>query len=249
VKMQELSLLQFSHSSENEISVSLHSMVSEWLRMRLEKSSQPNILNAAISHLKCHLDSIGDSDYKTLQEGQAHLDTIWREVESSKLGDRFLEARITFGNFHQGQGRHRDAEMMYKVALASFENALGPEHTSTLDAVNNLGILYAGQGRVKDAEIMYNRALAGLEKALGAEHTSTLITVNNLGALYAGQGRVKDAEIMYNRALAGKEKALGTEHTSTLTTVNNLGHLYAGQGRVKDAEMMYNRALAAEQKS
>jgi hypothetical protein len=44
VKMQELSLLQFSHCNESEITVSLHSMVSEWLRMRLDKSSQPPFL-------------------------------------------------------------------------------------------------------------------------------------------------------------------------------------------------------------
>jgi len=95
VKMQDLSLLQFSHTNGSEITVSLHSMVSEWLRMRLEKSSQTTFLDAAISHLKYHLDSIGDSDHQTRQEGQAHLDTIWREVESSNLGDHFLEARVT----------------------------------------------------------------------------------------------------------------------------------------------------------
>ena len=72
VKMQELSLLQFSHSNESEITVSLHSMVSEWLRMRLEKSSQPTFLNAAISHMKCHLRSMGSIDHKTQLEGQAH---------------------------------------------------------------------------------------------------------------------------------------------------------------------------------
>jgi hypothetical protein len=74
--------------------------------------------------------------------------------------------------------------MMYNRALAGKEKAWGPEHTSTLDTVNNLGILYADQGRHKDAEMMYNRALAGFEKAWGPEHTSTLNTVNNLGLLY-----------------------------------------------------------------
>jgi hypothetical protein len=73
---------------------------------------------------------------------------------------------------------------MYKRALAGKEKACGPEHTSTLDTVNNLGLLYAGQGRLEDAETMYIRALAGYEKALGPEHTSTLKTVNNLGILY-----------------------------------------------------------------
>jgi hypothetical protein len=33
--------------------------------------------------------------------------------------------------------------MMYNRALAGKEKAWGPEHTSTLDTVNNLGSLYA----------------------------------------------------------------------------------------------------------
>src|SRR5260221_232550 len=246
-KMQELSLLQFSHSAENEITISLHSMVSEWLRIRLDKSSQPTFLAAAILHLEYHLLSIGDSDHKTRFEGQAHLDTIWRGVESFNLGDHFLEARIIFGNFYLDQGRLKDAEMMYSRALAGYEKALGHEHTSTLNTVNNLGLLYADQGRLEDAEMMYNRALAGYEKVLGHVHTSTLDTVNNLGLLYADQGRLKDAEMTYNRALAGFEKALGPEHTSTLDTVNNLGLLYAHQARLKEAETMYNRALAGKE--
>jgi hypothetical protein len=57
--------------------------------------------------------------------------------------------------------------MMYNRALAGKEKAWGPEHTSTLNTVNNLGNLYRVQGRLKDAEMMYNRALAGYEKAWG----------------------------------------------------------------------------------
>jgi len=249
VKMQELSLLQFSYGNESEITVSLHSMVSEWLRMRLDKGSQPTFLNAAISHLECHLGSIGNSDYKTRQDGQAHLDTIWRYVENTDLGDEFLEACETFGDFYSDHGRLGDAEMMYNRALTGYEKELGPEHTFTLNTVNSLGNLYKDQGRLKDAETMYNRALAGYEKALGPEHTSTLITINNLGILYSDQGRHKDAEMMCNRALAGKEKTLGPEHTSTLNTINTLGNLYADQGRFKDAEMMFNRALAGYEKA
>jgi tetratricopeptide (TPR) repeat protein len=77
--------------------------------------------------------------------------------------------------------------------------AWGPDHTSTLDTVNNLGSLYADQGRLADAERLFNRALAGYEKAWGPDHTSTLRTVNNLGNLYRKQGRLVDAEKMYNR--------------------------------------------------
>ena len=50
---------------------------------------------------------------------------------------------------------------MYVRALAGNEKALGPDHTSTLDTVNNLGILYRDQGKLAEAEQMYQRALAG----------------------------------------------------------------------------------------
>ncbi|KAJ5732695.1 hypothetical protein N7493_004176 [Penicillium malachiteum] len=141
------------------------------------------------------------------------------------------------------------AEQMYQWALAGKEKALGPDHTSTLGTVHNLGNLYRDQGKLDQAEQMYQRALAGKEKALGPDHTSTLQTVHNLGVLYQDQGKLDQAEQMYQRALAGKEKALGPDHTSTLQTVNNLGVLYQDQGKLDQAEQMYQRALAGNEKA
>jgi hypothetical protein len=42
---------------------------------------------------------------------------------------------------------------------------MGPDHTSTIDMVNNLGSLYVDQGKLGEAEKMYQRALRGYEKA------------------------------------------------------------------------------------
>ncbi|KAK4118129.1 hypothetical protein N657DRAFT_717609 [Parathielavia appendiculata] len=50
-------------------------------------------------------------------------------------------------------------ESIGKRALRGREKALGPQRTSTLGTVNNLGNLYADQGRFNDAEAMYERAL------------------------------------------------------------------------------------------
>jgi tetratricopeptide (TPR) repeat protein len=98
-----------------------------------------------------------------------------------------------FGAFHclgilySHQGKLKEAEQMYQQALAGKEKALGPDHTSTLNTVNNLGNLYADKGKLNEAEEMYQRALAGYEKALSPNHTSTLDIVNNLGNLYSDQ--------------------------------------------------------------
>ena len=153
------------------------------------------------------------------------------------------------GLLYRDQGKLAEAEQMYVRALAGYEKALGPDHTSTLDTVNNLGNLYRDQGKLAEAEQMYVRALAGYEKALGPDHTSTLNTVNNLGNLYRDQGKLAEAEQMYVRALAGYEKALGPDHTSTLDTVHNLGNLYRDQGKLAEAEQMYVRALAGYEKA
>jgi hypothetical protein len=79
---------------------------------------------------------------------------------------------------------------MCQHALNGYEKRLGPDHTSTLGTVGNLGNLYADQSKRKEAEEMYQRALNGYEKALGPDHTSTLDTAHNLGYLYVDQGLV-----------------------------------------------------------
>ncbi|KAF2711453.1 FabD/lysophospholipase-like protein [Pleomassaria siparia CBS 279.74] len=163
-----------------------------------------------------------------------------------------LDSIHLLGNLFLDQGKLAEAEQMYERALQGTEKALGPNHTSTLETVHNLGCLYAGQeGKLDKAEQMYKRALQGTEKALGPNHTSTLETVHNLGCLYAGQeGKLDKAEQMYERALQGTEKALGPNHTSTLETVHNLGCLYAGQeGKLDKAEQMYERALQGKEKA
>jgi tetratricopeptide (TPR) repeat protein len=61
--------------------------------------------------------------------------------------------------------RLNEAEKMYLRTLQSKEKAWKPEHTLTLDTVNNLNNLYANLERLDEAKKMYLRALQGKEKA------------------------------------------------------------------------------------
>jgi hypothetical protein len=54
-----------------------------------------------------------------------------------------------------------EAERMRMQALKGYKKAWEPEHTSTLDTVNNLGNPCRVQGRLKEAEEIYERALKG----------------------------------------------------------------------------------------
>ena len=147
-----------------------------------------------------------EPQYWTLQQRLfPHADRISQVVQNME----FCSAgSIMFDD----QGKLQEAEKMYQQALAGFKRALGPEHMSTLNAINNLGLLYRIQGKLLGAEKMCQQALAGKEKALGPDHMLTLNTVHSLGLVYADQGRLQEAERMYQRALAGYEKALGPDH-------------------------------------
>jgi tetratricopeptide (TPR) repeat protein len=89
-------------------------------------------------------------------------------------------------------------------------------HSSTLGAVNNLGILCASQNKLEEAGEMYQYALQGFENTLGVEQTATyrpaLITLQNLGDLYKRQGNLDQAEQAYSRALDGFQALFGPDH-------------------------------------
>ncbi|KAH8652836.1 hypothetical protein BGZ61DRAFT_216299 [Ilyonectria robusta] len=229
---------------------SVHGCVHSWMIHVLNREFDEDMVQTAIRCVASHIPGQDQREYWVKQRRLlAHADRCLETMRGAALEYEAAVALGLLGNLYADQGRLQDAEAMYQRALDGKEKAWGPDHTSTLDTVNNLGLLYADQGRLQDAETMYQRALDGYGKAWGPDHTSTLDTVNNLGNLYKAQGRLQDAEAMYQRALDGKEKAWGPDHTSTLDTVNNLGALYADQGRLQDAEAMYQRALNGYEKA
>jgi tetratricopeptide (TPR) repeat protein len=233
-------------------SYSLHTCVHDWTLEYLNRGLDDKICQIAVH---CVAESVKwetEKDYWVINRRlvrhaqRLKYNRIQRSISWSSIDMKDL---FCIGYLYSQLDMKAEAEEMYIWALRGYEEALGPEHTSTLDTVNNLGRLYADQGKVAEAEEMYMRALRGYEKALGSEHTSTLDTVNNLGSLYADQDRMAEAEGMYMRALQGYEKAWGPEHTSVLNTINNLGLLYQNQSKMVEAEEMYMRALRGYEKA
>jgi tetratricopeptide (TPR) repeat protein len=246
-----LSRYSLTEEEEGTDSHSMHSVLHRWCGHLVEKDKQHELgcLAARLVALSVPLQS--DALFwmkrrRVMSHGLRVSKWIGEGGGSDK--QRMIEGPIWPGHLHNlgyllaDEDRQR-AVQMYQRALQGREKAWGPEHTSTLDTVNNLAALYKDLGQLDEAEKMYQRALEGKQKAWGLEHTSTLDTVNNLGAFYAILGRLDKAEKMYQQALEGKEKAWGPEHISTLNTVNNLGLLYANQNRLDKAEKMLQRAL------
>ena len=237
---------------------SMHSVLHQWCRRLVEGKEQQHALGRIAAEIVAsNVPYEDDPEFWKKRKrllGHAIGVSEWlirvylSKEEETGVGMLRESVYYNLGLFLVDEDRQK-AEKMYQRALQGYEKAWGPEHTSTLSTVHNLGILYTDLGRLDEAEKMYQRALQGKEKAWGPEHTSTLNTVHYLGVLYTDLGRLDEAEKMYQRALQGYEKAWGPEHTSTLNTVNNLGVLYANLGRLDEAEKMYQRALQGYEKA
>ncbi|KAN0070367.1 TPR-like protein [Elaphomyces granulatus] len=230
---------------------SIHSCVHSWTICVLNQEWDSDLARLALKFVGSHVPETESAKWwLTERRLLPHAARCSHSVLNGMvMVDGMEMALFSLGLLYANQGKLDEAEKMYQRALQGYEKAWGPDHTSTLNTVNNLGALYKSQGKLDEAEKMYQRALQGKEKAWGPDHTSTLDTVNNLGTLYADQGKLDEAEKMYQRALQGKEKAWGPGHTSTLGTVNNLGLLYADQGKLDEAEKMYQRALQGYEKA
>jgi tetratricopeptide (TPR) repeat protein len=234
---------------------SMHNCVHDWTVAALNKVIDAQQYWYAFDCIAASIheddwSSFGHLSYARLAAHAAWLAQghFWRnDLISDNLPNR-LDKSFYIAYLLESQVQLTAAERFYRWALAGKEKALGPDHTSTLDTVHNLGDLYVAQGKLGLAEEFYQRALAGSEKALGPDHTSTLDTVHNLGNLYETQGKLGLAEEFYQRALAGYEKALQPETIPALNTVTNLGLLYHGQGRTEEAEKMFQRAMLGRKK-
>ncbi|KAL7272751.1 hypothetical protein RUND412_004436 [Rhizina undulata] len=95
-------------------------------------------------------------------------------------------------------GYYEQAEESYRNTLSLFEKALGSDHPSTLDTVNNMAGIFDKQGRYDEAVKWYGRALAGFQKALGNGHPSTLVTVREMVSLLNRQGQHDEARHLKN---------------------------------------------------
>src|SRR5262245_29781933 len=88
------------------------------------------------------------------------------------------------------QSRYADAELLYKRALAIYEQALEYEPKAN----------------------KYTREVKLVQHVLA-------VTLNNLAELYSKQGRYAEAEPLHKRSLAIKEKALGPNDPAVATSL------------------------------
>jgi tetratricopeptide (TPR) repeat protein len=143
-------LIQFSLIEVNQQSdsYSIHPVVQDWcLDVAQIDTDGLNSLwyELALVAVGSLVPSTNQRDYWQLQQRLlVHADFVRQVLNTDLLTDNasVWDALHSLGLLYQAQGKLKEAEMIYQRALTGYEKALGPDHTSTLDTINNLGNLY-----------------------------------------------------------------------------------------------------------
>ncbi|CAM9130011.1 unnamed protein product [Ectocarpus sp. 8 AP-2014] len=141
------------------------------------------------------------------------------------------------------QGKYAEAEPLFERATEIWEKALGPDHPTVANALNNrAGLLYK-QGKYIEADLLYLRAVEIRELVLGADHPDVAVSLCTRGQLLTAQGDYAGAESLYRRAEDILEKSLGPNHPHVGTAISSRAVLLDKQGNYAEADPLYLRAI------
>ena len=187
-------------------------------------------------------------EYKSA-EAIRSLEAAMRTAEPFGEGDaRYSAAATSLAQAYFGQGRYREAEVLYRRALAATEKRLPPEHPELAAAASNLAELYRYLGRTERAAPLHRRALRIRERNYGTEHLSVAESLHYLAELHRVQRRYAEAERLYWRSVMIRSYLQGRDHPALWPSLNGLAQVNRALGRAAEADELYGRASALAEK-
>lgn len=146
-------------------------------------------------------------------------------------------------------GRMDEAASAWESVVVRSRQIRGPEHRSTLRAMNSLAYALTELGREQEAETLFHDTLAIQRRTLGDEDEDTLTTINNYTGLLYDRRDFEKAEPLYREVLAGRRRLFGDDHPKTLTALNNLATVLANTGRYEEAADAFQKALDGQRRA
>ena len=178
------------------------------------------------------------------------------------LGERFREqplveasVRMALAMSYETVAEFDRAEQNTARAFQIRERHLGPEHPSTLEALDLHAWILATEGwdfqleKPRAAEPIARRALSARRRVLGATHIDTISSQTHLGMILSNLGRQDEAEPLLAQAAALGTQELGAEHEVTLLAWHYLAVVLKRQGNLGRAEALLRQVLENSERS
>ncbi|KAI9874435.1 MAG: hypothetical protein M1830_009753, partial [Pleopsidium flavum] len=246
--IKPLRAFSFFRENEGHTSYSIHPLVHEWGRLRLQNNEAEQMLTCAVSLISNAIPETFEHDepakLRRLIPHADHLMAVLGENDIYAPGGFFGIAYL-----YGCAGRYKLAEPIALRVLAARRRYSGEDSALTLDAMRTVAAIYSATDRKGEAEELLLRVVPGMQNAFGKYHLRTLQSIENLGSLYETLDRFEDAAKLLEDVLSARRRIAGGDDRRALNTMAMLGHLYDVFERFKDAEVMYLRAMAGYERA
>jgi len=178
------------------------------------------------------------------------LDRAAKKLETDLANQPARQAALqaTLAGTYRALGLYREALVLQEKVRNYSLRAFGPDHPSTLKAMDDLADDYHRVGRRDEALALGEQVVKSDRRILGPEHPGTLGAMHHLAGSYFDAGRRDEALKLLEQVLALERKVLGPEHRGTLLSMQRLSTFYADVGRRDEALKLRERVLALERK-
>jgi non-specific serine/threonine protein kinase/serine/threonine-protein kinase len=133
------------------------------------------------------------------------------------------------------QGRHDEAETLFKEVLDGQKEKVGEDHPLTLGTIHYFGVLRREQQRYDEAESMLHQALEARQRKLGPDHPACFESMHELAVLYKEQSRYDEAEKLLLEVVEGRRLKLSDTHPHIIESLNSLIELYEAWNKLEKA--------------
>ena len=140
-------------------------------------------------------------------------------------------------------GQHQKAGPLYKEAMLTLAEKLGPDHQEMAVCWFQIGELQETLGEYDKAVGLYKKALAIMEREKGEEHPSLAPLLAKLAAICMELEMEPEAVPLYERLVRIQEKTLRADRLQLAVSLNGLAESYRLVGRYFDAESSYLKIL------
>ncbi|MCJ1470073.1 hypothetical protein MMC07_008718 [Pseudocyphellaria aurata] len=250
----------FVRRNEARDSLSIHPVVHQWLRQRLDSGSWHANLSATITLLGRAVPYAHFEEPWILQRRLAvHVDNCLEILEQAKAD------KVDSPEGFQGlailmfdQGRFERAEGLYRRAAQGWERRRGFDYWQTRRAYHDLGLAYRTLGKYDEAEALWKHLL---DACMRIEGTTDCRLLDDLGRLFTMTRRYEEAETHFERALAGREDRLRDAARAApneplpldlelfvADSSRHFGILKRAQLKFEEAESLFRRSLGTFQK-
>jgi len=176
-------------------------------------------------------------------QGERALRTAMALAE--KLGDPsdISRARRSLALAFTIRGKFAEAEHLFRLALTTRLEILGPEHPHTASLRISLADALSSQGKQAEAEAETRSAIATLAGSVSPMHHEIAEARTILGFALYGQGKHEEAEAEFRTVIEIFAASRGTDHPTYALSHYSLGFPLVAQGKFAEAQTAFRTAI------